>query len=375
MKIAIFGLTISSSWGNGHATLWRGLCKSLARLGHQVVFFERDVPYYAANRDWQSLPLGELVLYSSWQSIARRAERELRDADAAIVTSYCPDALPAAAAIHAADHAISVFYDLDTPVTLARLQCGETVPYIGAEGLRDYDLVLSYTGGSALEELRSCLGAQRVRPLYGHVDPEVHQPVARSACYAADLSWLGTYAQDRQAMLEELFVEPARCCPQRKFLLAGAQYPQDFPWTDNVYFVRHLPPHEHAAFFSSSRLTLNVTREAMANMGWCPSGRLFEAAACGAAIISDEWSGLEEFYRPGAEILIGRTAADTIAALSLDSRTLQRIGRAARERTLAEHTAAHRARQLTDMLQQVSSSRIPPSLHSAAAGRGMSARS
>ena len=352
MKIVIFGLTISSSWGNGHATLWRGLCKALSRLGARVVFFERDQTWYANSRDWRAMPDGELVIYDDWTSISARAEMELADADAAIVTSYCPDALAAHAATLDARRPLTVFYDLDTPVTLARLKDGERVPYIGDDGLAGYDLVLSYTGGAALAELRSALGARRVRPLYGHVDPDVHRPALREEHYAADLSWLGTYAADRRLALEELFVRPAMGQPARKFLLGGAQYPDDFPWLPNIYFVRHVPPGDHSAFFCSSRLTLNVTREAMARMGWCPSGRLFEAAACGAAILSDAWPGLEEFYEPGAELLLAHSAEEVLTTLECDADELQRIARAARERTLDEHTCHHRARLLVRLLEE-----------------------
>src|SRR4051812_6801044 len=154
MKIVIFGLTISSSWGNGHATLWRGLCKALIHMGHQVVFYERDVPYYAAMRDLHELPGGRLELYADWDDIRQRASRDLVDSDVAIVTSYCPDGLAATEIVLAQDRALRLFYDLDTPVTLARLQAGETVPYIGPSGLRGFDLVLSYSGGRALDEFR-----------------------------------------------------------------------------------------------------------------------------------------------------------------------------------------------------------------------------
>jgi spore maturation protein CgeB len=352
MKIVIFGLTISSSWGNGHATLWRGLCKALARLGQRVVFFERDQTWYANSRDWRTMPGGELVIYDAWSAVRTRVERELADADAALVTSYCPDALSAQDAIVEATRPLAVFYDLDTPVTLARLKEGEHVSYIGPRGLADFDLVLSYTGGAALEELRCALGAPRVRPLYGHVDPETHRPTPPQERYAADLSWLGTYAADRRAAVESLFIEPATRSPESKFLIGGAQYPDDFPWRPNMYFVRHVPPDDHAAFFCSSRLTLNVTREAMARMGWCPSGRLFEAAACGAAILSDAWSGLEEFYSPGAQILTARTADDVLAAMDSTDAELQRIARAARERTLDQHTSHHRARALLRFLEE-----------------------
>jgi spore maturation protein CgeB len=362
MKIVIFGLTISSSWGNGHATLWRGLCKSLTRAGHRVVFFEQDVPYYSSTRDWHELPGGELVLYDSWREVETRAVRELRDADTAIVTSYCPDALHASETMFSTPRALSVFYDLDTPVTLSRLRDGEPVTYIGERGLHDFDLVLSYTGGAALEELRCELGAHRVRPLYGHVDPEVHQRVPAVDRYTCDLSWLGTYAADRQPMLEELFIAAARRRRRRRFLVGGAQYPADFIWPKNISFVHHVPPEEHAAFFCSSRITLNVTRAAMARMGWCPSGRLFEAAACGTVLLSDEWSGLDEFYAPGSEILVARTTDDTLQALALDDATLERIRRAARERTLDEHTSEQRARTLIGYLEEAKRLQGAPSL-------------
>ena len=350
MKIVVFGLTISSSWGNGHATLWRGLCRALERRGHCVVFFEQDTPYYAANRDLAQVPGGQLVLYGDWNAVRRRAAATIADADVAMVTSYCPDGIAATELVLEARRARKVFYDLDTPVTLSRLKAGESTTYIGETGLAGFDLVLSYTGGAALEVLQTELGARRVAPLYGHVDPQVHRPVAPQAHFTADLSYLGTYAADRQAALEALFVDPARQRPERRFLIGGAQYPQDFPWADNIYFVRHLPPADHPVFFSSSRLTLNVTRDAMARMGWCPSGRLFEAAACGAPILTDAWEGLDAFFEPGREILLARTTADAVAALDLTDAELRRIAEASRARTLAEHTSDRRAEELEALL-------------------------
>jgi spore maturation protein CgeB len=346
MKIVVFGLTISSSWGNGHATLWRGLCRALARHGHTVVFYEKDVPYYAGNRDLNELPGGELVLYAEWQDVRRRATRDMRDADVAMVTSYCPDGIEATELVTAQARGARVFYDLDTPVTLSRLSRGETTTYIGPRALADFDLVLSYTGGAALERLKEDLGARQVAPLYGHVDPEVHRPVEPVARYGADYSYLGTYAEDRQAALEALFIEAARRRPGQRFLIGGAQYPQDFPWAPNIFFVRHLPPSEHPAFFASSRLTLNVTRQVMAEMGWCPSGRLFEAAACGTPILSDWWEGLNAFFEPGRDILVAHTSEDAVAALDLSDAELRRIAGQARERVLGEHTSARRARDL-----------------------------
>jgi spore maturation protein CgeB len=350
MKLVVFGLTISSSWGNGHATLWRGLVKALVRRGHRVVFFERDVPYYAGARDLWEIPGGELVLYPAWDEVLPYARSHLADADVAMVTSYCPDGPAAAALALDSPAALRVFYDLDTPVTLDGLRSGGRVPYLPEDGLGGFDLVLSFTGGEALAQLRGVLGARRAAPLYGHVDPDVHRP-APPAGPLADLSYLGTYAADRQAALEALFIEPARRMPERRFLIAGAQYPHDFPWTDNVYFQRHLPPSEHPAFLCSSALTLNVTRRAMAEMGFCPSGRLFEAAACGVPLLSDAWTGLDAFFTPGDEILTARTTEEAMAALSLPREELAGIARNARERTLAEHTSERRAAELEALLE------------------------
>jgi spore maturation protein CgeB len=347
MKLAIFGLTVSSSWGNGHAALWRGLIAALLRDGHRVSFFERDVPYYAQNRDLHALPEGgELILYPDWETVLPEARRALAESDAAIVTSYCPDGIAATELMLESRVPLRCFYDLDTPVTLARLEAGESVDYLGPNGLAGFDLVLSYTGGAALDFLRDRLGARRAVPLYGWVDPDIHRPVPPQPHYAGLISYLGTYAADRQDALETLFIEPARQRPRSRFVIGGAQYPQDFPWTDNIYFVRHLPPPEHAAFYCSSALTLNVTRAAMARMGWCPSGRIFEAAACEVPVLSDWWEGLDAFFEPGREILIAQDTDDALAALDLAPETLRQIARCARERMLAEHTAAHRAQTM-----------------------------
>jgi len=349
MKLVVFGLTISSSWGNGHATLWRALCKALAARGHRIIFFERDVPYYALNRDLWEIPGGKLILYAEWDDVHSEACSELADADVGMVTSYCPDGLAASDAVLSSG-SLRVFYDLDTPVTLEALERGRALAYIGPLGLREFDLVLSFTGGNALEMLRKRLGARRVEPLYGSVDPSVHRRVSAVPHYQADLSYIGTYAEDRQDTLDSLFLEPARRMRERRFVIAGAQYPATFPWSENIFFVRHIAPPDHPALYSSSRLTLNATRRAMARMGYCPSGRLFEAAACGTPIVSDWWAGLDEFFEPGREIVVAREGADVIQTLQLRDDELERIGRQARARALEEHSAERRAQQLEDLL-------------------------
>jgi spore maturation protein CgeB len=348
--MVIFGLSVSSSWGNGHATLWRGLIRALTRRGWSVTFFERDVPYYAGARDLDALDGGQLAFYSDWSATRAQARRQVAEADVAIVTSYCPDAVAAGELVLQAPSALRVFYDLDTPVTLARVRGNQRPAYIGPDGLAGYDLVLSYTGGGALDELRDRLRASLTAPLYGHVDPNQHRPGKARAEFAGDLSYLGTYAADRQAGVESLLLRPARARADLRFVVGGAQYPQEFPWSANIFFVRHLPPVDHPDFYASSRLTLNLTRRAMADMGWCPSGRLFEAAACGTAIVTDVWAGLEAFFKPGEEIVVAETADDVVAALDLSHAELRRVGRNARERVLAEHTSDQRARQLEALL-------------------------
>lgn len=350
MKIVIFGLSISSSWGNGHATIWRALTRALAGRGHKIIFFERDAPYYAAHRDMTAFDGVDLVLYDSWAEALGSAKAHLSGADAGIITSYCPDGIEASELVLASGVRHRVFYDLDTPVTLRVLKSGHQVDYIGKDGLKDFDIVLSYTGGAALSGLKEALGAKNVYPLYGSVDPDMHRPAAISDKYRADLSYLGTYAEDRQEALERLFIEPSRRLPGKKFLLGGSLYPQGFPWKGNIFFIRHVPPHEHPAFYSSSLFTLNITRAAMAGMGYCPSGRLFEAAACQSHILTDYWAGLEDFFTPGVEITVAQTPEDIIEALNMPEEERVKIAKAARERVLSEHTASKRVMELEAIL-------------------------
>jgi spore maturation protein CgeB len=350
MKLVVFGLTMSSSWGNGHATLWRGIDAALARRGHRLEFFERDAPWYSAHRDLPGLPGGRLHLYAGWEEALPIARKALQDADAAVVTSYCADGPNASELVAESDVRCKVFYDMDTPVTVERAQAGHRPEYIGPRGLRDFDLVLSFTGGGALDALRALFGARRTATLYGSVDPEVHRPAAPLERFRGAISYLGTYAKNRQRALETLFLEPARRMPDRRFMIAGAQYPADFPWTPNVWFVSHLPPEQHAAFFCSSPLTLNVTRAPMAAMGFCPSGRLFEAAACAVPVLTDVWEGIDHFFRPGEEILVAGRTEEAQEAISRSPEELRRIGDAAQERALQEHTAERRTEELLELI-------------------------
>ncbi len=350
MKLVVFGLSVSSAWGNGHATLWRGLIKALVRRGHTVEFFERDEPFYASHRDFGSFKNFKLQLYGEWESIVEKATREVKGADAVIVTSYCRDALSVLEILKNTDVHPRVFYDLDTPVTLGSIRNGTTPFYIGDNGLSDYDLVISYTGGTSLDGLKQVLKAQRTVPLFGWVDENSHLSVKPSSQFSGILSYLGTYAQDRQGKLDAFFLKVAGKMPGQRFVIGGALYPEKFPFGENVVFMRHVPPSDHPSFYCSSSFTLNITRSDMATCGFCPSARIFEAAACGTPIISDNWQGLENFLIPGEEIVTVQTTADVIDALKMSESERKLIAHRARMHVLEEHTAYQRAIELEKIL-------------------------
>jgi spore maturation protein CgeB len=351
VRISIFGLTVSSSWGNGHATTWRGLLRALARDGHTVTFFERDVPYYARERDLPAPEFVDLRLYGDWDALVAEARRAVAESDVAIVTSYCPDGIAASRLVLENARALRVFYDIDTPVTLAELSAHGVATSTGAryltpELIPEFDLYLSFTGGPLLAAIERDWGARRAAPLYCSVDASEHRPVAPAPEFRCALGYLGTYSPDRQPTLERLLVEPARRRSHERFRVVGSLYPQTITWPPNVTASAHLAPAAHGAFYCANRLTLNVTREAMMAVGYSPSVRLFEAASCGTPVLSDAWPGLATFFTPGVEILVASTTDEALAALDRGDEELRRIAAAARERTLAEHTATVRAREL-----------------------------
>jgi len=354
VKITIFGLTISSSWGNGHATPYRAILKALHRQGHDVTFFEKDVPYYAKHRDFSECDYCDLILYSDWEKIRGGALAYSSNSDAVICASFCPDGARIVDEVLDLARPVKAFYDLDTPVTLSSLERGDTV-YLRARQIREFDLYLSFTGGGTLDELTSRWGARLALPLYGCVDAESHTRVDVPAEFCCDLSYMGTYAADRQQELETIFLEPARLLPSKQFVLAGAMYPWDWQWPANVRRFEHVSPGDHSALYSSSRLTLNITRNEMARWGYCPSGRFFEAAACGTPIVTDWFEGLDHFFDCERELLIARTANDAVSAINLPDSELAAIAARARERTLGEHTGAQRAREVISALQRARS--------------------
>lgn len=356
MKFTLFGLTISSSWGNGHATPYRAIIGALARMGHQVTFYEKDVHYYAAHRDLPQSDACRLVLYSEWGEVRDEALREAAASDVTINASYCPGGAHIVDDVLGLEHPLKVFYDLDTPVTLENLSLND-VDYLRRDQVPQFGLYLSFTGGRTLDVLTNVWRARRAAALYGCVDPDVHARVWPRPDFRCDLSYMGTFAADRQQKLDRLFMWPAEQKPDSQFVLAGSLYPWNWQWPKNLRRFEHVAPNDHPAFYSSSRMTLNITRKGMATYGYCPSGRLFEAAACATPVVSDWFEGLDAFFTPRHEIVIAHTEQDVIDVLGASDSELERIAQQARQRTLDEHTGEVRARQLIEYCEAAMSGR------------------
>jgi len=355
LKIVIFGLSITSSWGNGHATTFRALARALHDRGHRIVFFEKDVEWYGSNRDLPAPEFCDLRLYEKWDEIVATVRRELSDADVAMVGSYFPDGIQATDEVFDSRAQVKTFYDIDTPITVSMLREKGSTEYLRCDQVPGFDVYFSFTGGPMLREIEERFGASKAVPLYCSFDPEKYRNFAVAKRYQCEMSYMGTYAPDRQPKLEELLFGAARSMSEGKFLVAGPQYPKSVMWPGNVRRIMHLNPRWHPHLYSSSRLTLNVTRRDMVMAGYSPSVRLFEAAACAATIVSDNWPGLETFFEPGAEILLPMSASEIVRYLrEWDPEELRRIGEAAQARVMQEHTSARRADEFEQAIEQAS---------------------
>ncbi|MDB5622708.1 MAG: glycosyltransferase [Devosia sp.] len=346
--LVVVGLSLSSSWGNGHATTFRALLRGVAAEGKRVLFLERDVPWYANNRDLPDPDFCELAYFSSVEDLLQRYGPTLQAACAVVVGSYVPEGVAVIDALASLGLARLCFYDIDTPVTLAKLERGDE-EYLARRQIALFDIYFSFSGGPVLGRLEQQYGARRAAALYCSVDSERYQPTGAAKRW--DLGYLGTYSPDRQPTLERLLLEPARQLPELRFVVAGPQYPAEIEWPANVERIEHLPPAEHPDFYSAQRFTLNVTRADMIAAGWSPSVRLFEAAACHTPIISDIWPGLTELLPAGEAIILAQDSGDVVDALrSLAEGERNAIADRAQAVVLAEHTGKARARELLKAL-------------------------
>lgn len=344
MKIVILGLSVTSSWGNGHATTYRSLIRGLAAAGHEILFLERDAPWYEGNRDDPQPAGAATILYSAEDELVSKSESAVVNADLVIVGSFVPEGIAIASWVLSVAKGVTMFYDIDTPVTLAALESGGC-EYLTPDLVHRFHAYLSFTGGPTLARIERQYGSPMARALYCSVDTDLYRPVRTENRW--DLGYLGTWSADRQPSLEELLLQPARSWPEGKFTVVGPQYPDSIEWPENVDREIHLSPREHAAFYGAQNFTLNVTRDAMKRAGYSPSVRLFEAGACGVPMISDWWEGLDSIFEPGSEVLLAATAEEVLRHLRDVSEAERReIGAAARRRILANHTPARRAAQL-----------------------------
>jgi spore maturation protein CgeB len=357
MKIVFYGLTITSAWGNGHATTYRSLIKALTRIGHLVRFIEKDVEWYRSNRDLPKPEFCSVRLYDDWKAEESSLVREAADADAILIGSYFPDAIAATQGLLAAGYGPLLFYDIDTPITMSRLRATGACDYLQAAMIPHFSAYLSFTGGPVLGELERRFGSPRALPFYCSVDADLYRPAPVREEFRCDLSYLGTYAEDRQAKLMSFVNQTASLLPDKHFIVAGAKYPKSISWQRNIRRITHVSPPDHPPFYSSSRFTLNLTRKEMVASGYSPSVRLFEASACGAAIISDDWTGLSELLTPNEEILLPASVEDTADILtSLSDMERARIGQRAREKILAKHTSLQRAREFERIVAECTTS-------------------
>jgi spore maturation protein CgeB len=344
MNIVILGLSITSSWGNGHATTFRGLVRELNNRGHHILFLERDKPWYASHRDLPNPEYCQTELYTSLDDLEQHFTEQVREADLVIVGSYVPEGVQVGEWVVKTAHGIKAFYDIDTPVTLAKLE-RQDYEYLHLSLIPQYDLYLSFTGGPTLDLLERKYGSPMARALYCSYDPELYYYEYKEIKW--DLGYLGTYSDDRQPPLEKLMLDAAKQWKEGRFVVAGPQYPESIAWPANVQYIHHLPPAQHREFYNSQRFTQNITRADMIQAGYSPSVRLFEAAACCTPIISDHWDGLDSLFDFESEILVSYSAKDTLRYLREICNTERKaIGSRARKKVLSQHTAAHRAQEL-----------------------------
>ncbi|HEV7249869.1 MAG TPA: glycosyltransferase [Shinella sp.] len=350
MKIAFYGSSLLSAYWNGAATYYRGLLRALAKRGYDITFYEPDVFGRQENRDIDPPDWCRVAVYPGTLEGLKSASAHAAAADVVVKASgvgFEDDLLLAQVMQHARPTALKIFWDVDAPATLAELAAVPDHPL--RKALPDLHLVLTYGGGDPVARAYRALGARACIPVYNALDPQTHHPVAKIGRFAVDLAFLGNRLPDREARVEEFFFGPALACPDQRFLIGGSGW-DDKPMPSNISLVGHVSTRDHNAFNVSPKIVLNVSRDSMARNGFSPATRVFEAAGAGACLLTDAWEGIEQFLKPGEEVLVARDGKDVAAILrSVTPEKAQAMGKRAMVRVLAEHTYERRA-QLVDRL-------------------------
>ncbi len=350
MKIAFFGSSLVSAYWNGAATYYRGIIRALASRGHQITFYEPDAWDRQKHRDIDDPSWADVVVYQPTESAALDQIRRARRADVIVKASgvgVLDDFLEEAVADAAGDSRIALFWDVDAPSTLDRVNSNPSDHFRSL--IPRYSAILTYGGGEPVTSAYRKLGARVCVPIYNALDPETHFPAPADERFSGDLGFLGNRLPDREARVDEFFFKPAALLPEMCFLLGGAGW-TDKAMTPNVRYFDHVYTRDHNAFNSTPRAVINISRESMARYGYSPATRVFEAAGTGACIITDQWEGIDFFFEPGSEILVAVNGDDVVSHLALPESRTSAIGKAAYRRVLADHTYAHRARQLEALL-------------------------
>jgi spore maturation protein CgeB len=344
MKIAFYGSSIVSAYWNGAATYYRGMLHALANKGHDITFYEPDVYDRQKNRDIDPPPWCRVVVYPGTVEALKEVTAEARLADVVVKASgvgFEDDLLLEQVLAHARPDALKIFWDVDAPATLADVRANPDHPLKAA--LASLDLVLTYGGGDPVVKAYRALGAADCIPVYNALDPETHHPVPENSNFAADLGFLGNRLPDREARVEQFFLEPASRLGGQSFLLGGSGW-QDKPMASNIRYIGHVSTRDHNAFNVTPKAVLNVSRVSMAENGFSPATRVFEAAGAGACLITDYWEGIELFLKPDEEVLVARDGQDVAEIMAgLSRERAAEIGKRAMARVLAAHTYDRRA--------------------------------
>jgi spore maturation protein CgeB len=354
MNISFFGSSLVSAYWNGAATYYRGMVRCLHERGHQVTFYEPDAYDRQKHRDLADPPWATSVVYPATEAAVREALQAARGADVVVKTSGVGvfDELLEAAVLEMGG--VRVFWDVDAPATLERMRANPADPFRAC--VPRYDAVFTYGGGEPVIRAYKEFGARRCVPIYNALDPTTHFPVPREDRFAADLAFLGNRLPDREERVEEFFWKAARLLPDRRFLLGGNGW-DDYPRPPNVQYLGHVYTADHNAINSTPLTVLNVSRQSMADYGFSPATRVFEAAGAGGCLITDAWEGIELFLEPGREVLVAHCGEEVAEHLvSLDAARARSIGAAAVQRVLRDHTYVQRAAEVEAFLGHLQAS-------------------
>jgi spore maturation protein CgeB len=344
VKIFAFGASILTSYWNGAATYYRGLYKYLARRGHQITFASPDAFGRQQHHDKGNFSYVNALIYRPTIDIDAMLELA-SEADVVIKHSGLgvDDDLLECRVLELQPNRAVVFWDVDAPATLGRIQVDERDPFRSA--IPRYDAILSYGGGSKAKQGYMNAGARAYYSVYNGLDPETHYPVPHDPTLACDVAFLGNRLPDREARVEELFLRAAELAPDKQFLLGGEGW-ADKPMPPNARWIGHVSTNDHNRLNCSAGMVMNINRSSMADFGFSPPTRVFEVSGAGICMLCDDWPGIDDCFEPDKEILVVRTAEDAVKALNQhDTESRRRIGSAFRARALRDHTYEQRAVQ------------------------------